>query len=243
MHSTKILSAFLGLFVAGTASAQTFHYVDASTGIAGNTSLADGSVFTPPVNGTTGVDNNWEQRTGFANGGNVLEAAGEFIAAGGENAPEIRTLISGLTPGGTYQINVHFWDGGTTNAWSVRAGFTSNPGANTQFVAIGDLITFPAATEGVLASSLVYGTSPSLFLEGDRTFYAALVGTTVANGAGEISVFIDDLPNTTGNPATRTWYDGVSYASVAPVPEPSSFALLASLAVFGVAGLRRRALR
>lgn len=241
MNPAKLLPVLLGLLSAGTAAAQTFNYLDATTGVGGNTALADGSVFTPPVNGTTGVDNNWEQRTGFANGGTVLEAAGEFIAAGGENAPEIRTLISGLTPGGTYQVNVHFWDGGAANAWNVRAGFASNAGANTQYVATGDLGTFPTGTEGVLASSLSYGTAPSLFVEADRTFYAASIGSTVADGSGRIFVFIDDLPNTTGNPGTRTWYDGVSYASVAPVPEPSAYALLTAIAALGLVSLRRRA--
>lgn len=219
MSSSKLIS-LLALLSAGQAIAQTFTYLDATTGPGGNTTFADGSVFSPPVNGTTGSDNNWEERTGFANGGNVIEAAGEYISVNGENAPEIRTLITGLAPGGTYQVYVHFWDGGSTNAWSIRAGFVSNPGANTQFVAVGDLVAFPNATEGGRSGSLNYDTAPSLYVEADRTAYAASVGTTVADGSGQIVVYIDDLPNITGDPAMRTWYDGVSHALIAPPPAP-----------------------
>src|SRR5262249_38368208 len=65
-------------------------YVDATSGAGGNTTLADGSTFSPPLNGTTGADNNWEQRTVFGSSGNIFEAGGEAS----ENAPELRTTIS-----------------------------------------------------------------------------------------------------------------------------------------------------
>ena len=52
-------------------------YVDATPGAGGNTTLADGSTFTPPLNGTNGADQQWEQRTVFGSGGNIYESGGE----------------------------------------------------------------------------------------------------------------------------------------------------------------------
>jgi hypothetical protein len=220
----------LGAGVTG-ASAQ-YLYLDATSGVSGNTTLADGSLFSPPLNGTTGTDNNWEQRTTFGSSGNIFESGGENVT---ENAPELRTLITGLTPGASYSVYVNFWDpASAVEDWNVRAGIASNPGANTLFSAAdatGDL----TSTAAVLASTLTYSTAPTIFLESSRDLLAGFLGTTTANGAGEIAVFVDDLP-TSLNVNRRTWYDGVSYALV--VPEPSSVAL----AALGLAGLvwRRR---
>ena len=221
--------AVLGAGVTG-ASAQ-YLYLDATSGASGNTTLADGSLFSPPLNGTTGTDNNWEQRTVLGASGNIFESGGENVT---ENAPELRTLITGLTPGAAYSVYVNFWDP-TSNVedWNIRAGFASNPGANTLFSAAdatGDL----TSTGAILANTLTYSTAPTIFAESGRALLAGLLGTTIANGAGEIAVFVDDLP-TSLNVNRRTWYDGVS---VAIVPEPSSLAL----AALGLAGLvwRRR---
>ena len=163
-----------------SAASGTTVYVDATSGSGGNTVLSNGGTFTPPLNGTTGADQNWEQRTVFAASGNIYESGGEAS----ENAPELRTTMTGLTPGATYQIHVHFWDGsGSGAAWNLRAGLAANPGANTLF-------TNPAETAGigataaVLASSLTYTTAPSLFTEGDRTMFAASLGNAVADSGG-----------------------------------------------------------
>src|SRR5688500_20347062 len=50
-------------------------YVDAASGAGGNTTLSGGGTFTPPLNGTTGVDNDWEQRTVFGSGGKIGRAS------------------------------------------------------------------------------------------------------------------------------------------------------------------------
>lgn len=177
--------------------------MDATTGASGNTALANGSTFSPPLNGTNGQDNQWELRTPFASGGTVLESGGE----GAENAPEIRTRISGLTPGATYRINAHFWD--AVPAWRVRAGFTSNSGANTLYASSSEAAGI-GATAAPAASTLAYATAPTLFVEGDRTMYAAALGTIQADASGVIDVYIDDLRPVLGA-NDRTWYDGVSY--------------------------------
>ena len=91
--------------------------------------------------------------------------------------------------------------------WSIRAGFVP-----------GNLTLFANPTEAagiggqgaVLASSLAYSVAPTVMLEADRTMYAGLVGTAKSNAAGQITVYLDDLPSTIGV-NQRTWYDGLSY--------------------------------
>ncbi len=206
-----------------------FTYLDAISGLGGNTTLADGSTFTPPLNGTTGTDNNWEQRTTFGSGGNIFEAGGEQAA---ENAPEIRTLISGLTPGATVAIYVNFWDP-TSNVedWNVRAGLISNPGANTLFTAA-DATAEHGSTASVLASTLTYGSGPTITAEGGRALLAGYLGAATVDPSGQVAVFIDDR-NAVTSVNLRTWYDGVSYEII---PEPAT----ALLGAFGLLGLLRR---
>ena len=186
-------------------------YLDATSGIGGNTTLANGSLFSHPTNGTTGADNNWELRTVLASHGTIYESGGENVT---ENAPEIRTTISGLVPGATYTVFVNFWDPvSAVEDWSIRAGFTANPGANTLFSAADATAELGVATAAVLASSQTFSTAPTIFLESARNLHAGHLGTTAANGSGQIHVFLDDLP-TSLNVNRRTWYDGVSYGLV-----------------------------
>ncbi|MCW1925561.1 BNR-4 repeat-containing protein [Luteolibacter arcticus] len=184
-------------------------YVDATSGAGGNTTLANGTSYTPPLNGTNGADQQWEQRTVFGSGGNVYESGGE----GGENAPELRMKLTGLVAGGTYRVRVHFWDAGP--AWRIRAGFNSSPGGNTLFANQAEAAGI-GATGAVAASTLSYALVPTTFVEDDRTMYSADLGTTLANGSGEIPVFIDDLAPVLGA-NERTWFDGISYEAAAPV--------------------------
>jgi hypothetical protein len=184
-------------------------YVDASSGSAGNTTLATGAVFSPPLNGSNGADQQWEQRTPFASGGNVFESGGE----GAENAPELRMTLDGLTPGGSYRVRVHFWD--ASPAWRIRAGFSSAPGANPIHASAAEAAAI-GALGAVAASTLNYTAAPTVFTENDRTMHAGEVGVAVADGAGRIAVFIDDFAPVAGA-NDRTWFDGLSYEAVAPV--------------------------
>lgn len=194
---------FAALLAVPATGQVVFH--DATSGPTGNTRLAPGTEFNPPLNAVTGVDNNWEQRTTFGSSGNIYEAGGEAA----ENAPELVTLITGLTPGASYNVRVHFWDGaGTAPDWNVRAGFAANPGANTLFANPADAADL-GATAAVLASTLTYTTAPSVFVEADRTMFAGTVGIAIADSLGQISVYIDDRhPTIAAN--NRTWYDGLS---------------------------------
>ena len=225
--------ALSGALLLGSQAARAaVTYVDATSGAGGNTTLSDGSTFAPPLNGTTGQDDNWEQRTVFGSGGNIYESAGEGTAT--ENAPELRTTLGGLTAGQEYRVYALFWDPtSTTEDWNLRAGFAA--GSLTLFSAA-DATAEPALTGAVaapLASTLTYDTAPTIFSEGGRALLAADVGTAFADANGQLAVFLDDL----GAPGTvnlRTWYDGVA---VEVVPEPSSLGLLA---LAGLLAARRR---
>ena len=206
-------------------------YVDAASGAGGNTTLSGGGTFTPPLNGTTGVDNDWEQRTVFGSGGNIFESGGEA----GEDAPALRTAIGGLTAGQEYQVYAFLWDPtSTVEDWNMRAGLTA--GSLTLYSAADATSepTLSGATAADLASTLTYATAPTTFSEGGRALLAANLGTAVADNNGQIAVFLDDL----GGAASvnlRSWYDGVG---VEAVPEPGSLGLLG---VFAVGLGRRRA--
>ncbi len=196
------------------------NYLDATSGTGGNTTLANGATFSPPLNGTTGADNNWEQRTVFGSSGTVFEAGGEVA----ENAPELCTTISGLVPGANYATYAFFWDAsGTTENWNLRAGFNSNAGANPLYAAA-DATALLGATAAVLASTLTYSNAPTLFIEANRSLLAASLGNTTANSNGNINVFLDDKPSTIGA-NNRTWLDGVGWAvNPATYPTNLSFA-------------------
>jgi hypothetical protein len=168
------------------------------------------------LNGTTGADNNWEQRTVLGSGGNIFESGGEAA----ENAPELRTTISGLVPGANCAAYVFFWDAnGTTENWSIRAGFSSAAGANPLYSAA-DASGTLGATASALASSLNYVTAPTLFVEANRVLLAASLGVTTANPSGQIHVYLDDKPSTIGA-NNRTWMDGVGWA-LSPATSPVS---------------------
>lgn len=169
-------------------------YVDASL-----MNTTPGSAFA-----TTNLDDNlWGPRTGVASGSTVFQSGD----GNGENAPEITTTLTGLTPLATYRVYAHFWDAaGGTEAWSLRAGFPA--GAMTHFANPSDAIA--GATGAALASTLAYDVSPTLLVEDNRTMFAGLVGQVSASAAGQLSVRLDDRPSTIGV-NNRTWYDGLSY--------------------------------
>ena len=184
-----------------------YTYVDATAGAGGNTTLADGSLFSPPLNTSTAGDNLWKQRTVFGSGGNVFESGGD----GAENAAELRTTITNLVPGARYAVGAFLWDAtGTTENWSLRAGFSPGGGTN-QLYAHADIAASIGATAAPLASTLGYAVPPTLFVEANRVLLAAQLGTTTADTNGTLRVYLDDRPSTIGANA-RSWYDGVGWA-------------------------------
>lgn len=207
------MAAFAALLASMAVCHAGVTYVDATSGASGNTTLAGGGTFSPPLNGTTGADNNWEERTVLGSGGNVFEASGENVS---ENAPELKTTLSGLTPGATYTIYVYFWDPASTGEdWNIRAGSASNPSSNTLYSAADATTDLGGATAAVLASTLTHDVAPSVVTESGRNLLAASIGSFTADGGGQVRVFIDDMP-TSLNVNRRTWFDGVGYELAAP---------------------------
>jgi autotransporter-associated beta strand protein len=165
-------------------------YVDATSGISGNTTFANGATFTPPLNGTTGTDHQWEQRTVLGSNGNIYESGGEAI----ENAPQLKTTLTNLTPTTNYEVSVLFWDAnGDVEDWNIRAGFAP---ASMTFFANGTTTdaTQLGATGATLASSTSYTLPPTIFTESNRVLLSGVVGTAVTNANGQIEIFIDDMP-------------------------------------------------
>lgn len=123
---------------------------------------------------------------------------------------EIIMTISGLTATMSYDIYVQFGvnDTGGGGQQNIDAGFAS-----------GSLTT--------LTEAGATDTDAGLVLGGTWEARERFLGTAVADGSGEIDVFVDYA---TG--AERTVFNGLSYVAV---PEPSAIALLGlgGLAFFG----------
>jgi hypothetical protein len=152
-----------------------------------------------------------------------------------ENSPELRMHVA--APNGSYDAYAVFWVDVNVQ-WNIRAGLTSNPGANTLF----GRTNADGATVGTFAASTIWTTPPgddpnavnddddsdannilnpltgdNPFVDhvpgaggGFRMFLAPLGMVTAAGGAG-FDVFVDDGPTT--NEANRTRFDGVAYVA------------------------------
>lgn len=220
-----VCAATLTLAVSTTAQVT---YVDAVPGT--NTTLADGSVFVPnPL--SNGGDNFWTERV-FANSGTILESNAPGVT-GFEDAPMLRTRISGLIPGFNYMIFGYFWSADTNaDNWRGRALVSPTmpvpeiPGYNTRHfatsafapmrpLAVGSPLGaagFPSLDLALDANNFEasgHFTNQVLLQEGNRWLYQAPLGVHPADANGDIDVYIDDLANT--STSNRTWYDGVGY--------------------------------
>jgi hypothetical protein len=230
---TLLAASLLVGAVAHRAMAAPITYVDATSGVSGNTALAAGGVFSPPLNGTTNLDNQWEQRTTFGNGGNIFETSGEGPAVT-ENAPRIVTTVSGLTPGQPYKLYAYFWSPNDINQqWLLRAGLTDTVGdlpswsrlgndavnnaggvvgtdADSFFVATDNVAPFPAtgpadfANPGALFGTTVNQAGKAVISESSRYLWQALVGTKVADSNGQAQIYIDDYVLGGGAPPAGT---------------------------------------
>lgn len=153
---------------------------------------------------------NWNFRS-LGNNNNVYESQSS-------NGAEMVTTITALSALTDYEIYGFYWGSSDTGSWTTEFGTVSS-----------NLTAYDES--GTLASSLTYTTVP-MFTEGNRTMYAASLGTVQSDSNGEIRVYIDD--NSTTNNFSRAWYDGVGYSVI---PEPAT-AFLGGLGLLAL--LRRR---
>jgi hypothetical protein len=170
-----------------------------------NANLAPETTFHQSVNAVDGL---WGWRNNFGGEG----PSGRFIwessgTPGAEDAPEISQTVSGLAPNQTYDFYAVYWSSGAN--WTIRAGVA--PGNLLLYDRFG---TTPGATAGVPAYTATWDAPPTsigapLFIEADRTMFLGRAGTVASNGAGQATVYVDDLPGTDAN--NRTWLDGVAY--------------------------------
>lgn len=153
------------------------------------------------------TDGKWGLRSNLGAFDSIYEAG-----LSNENSPEISQMISGLTPGSSYDFYVVYWTGNTSATdWRIQTGMTS--GSLTLYNNNGPTAATPSAQAGRFASSAVWDSAPeggTLFTEDNRVMRVGLAGTAVADAMGQASVYVDDLPGT--GSGFRSWFDGVAYA-------------------------------
>lgn len=192
----RIAAVLIFVFCLGVAADGMAVYVDAVGGAGGNTVRASDGSAAAWWTSATAEDGLWALRPDFANGGTVYESSG--TGSGAEDSSMLRTTLSGLVPGGTYQVEVVYWSSNSQN-WAIRAGLDS-----------AGLSLYDRLGDGAVAGTAT-GAS-----EADRVELLGSLGTVQADAGGRIHVYVDDKPSssTQGGWYDRTWYDGVRYEVV-----------------------------
>jgi hypothetical protein len=238
---------------------------------AANTTLANGSplVLNTDYVATGADDEMWGYRatslhTGSTTAYNVFFGSRDN-GTNDENSPRLRTTISGLTVGETYDIYAYYF-GSSSNSvtagnqdYRIRAGLENTVGELPLFTQRGDNPAFPGSTQGFAVPHQGVNPNPLIIPEGliingvntdpnpGTTFLIQnLIGQAVAvddgNGSGQIWVYIDDDTSAVGsssgiaNQIVRSVYTGVGFALV---PEPSGIFLVGS-GLLGLVAHRRR---
>lgn len=233
MIRNLFFSLTLGCLVASPAYAAIVH-TDAVGGSGGNTvnaaTASDNDWFT--VGGNLRADDLWGERGSFGiGGGRVYEnwhPSGDHPDAQDDLSADLITTVSGLNPGQSYSVWVDY----------VRfSAVVADPDGNRGGVEAGltlaaDMLVFGDSTG---EDYVIGGSNLNGFTNADRVGLRGYLGVGVADGSGELDVFIGtELP--AGVNSERTWYDGVSVEAV--VPEPTS--LLIFITGLGLTALRKR---
>jgi hypothetical protein len=184
--------------------------INPTVGGTGNTVNADFPIDWFTTANVTSGDGLWRERGGFGIGGTQIYENWGTPGTTDADSADLKTTITGLTAGTTYKVwvdYIRFNHLAPNQRGAIEAGLTDAD----------DMLVFDAPTGD---DSVVGGSVANGFINSDRGGYRGYLGTAVANGSGEIDVFIGtNIPSG----QERTWYDGVSYEVV---PEPGSLALL-----------------
>ncbi len=194
-------AAVVGIIDRSNEFRSPMQYIDAT---AENTALADGSEFTStgPASDQGAVDNQWHLRTGFGNGNSVFTSS----EISGEDAPQLRTTVT-LPDSGLYDIWVNFW-ANPAQDWRINAGLSEDSMQVFRHMASQQVVDGAHSLPIVLTG------------EGNTFLYQAYIGRIYSQRDETHYVYIDDHAVAAGSTSlssggiARTWYDGVSYASV-----------------------------
>lgn len=196
-----------GALLAAKADAGPVTYIDAAGGAGGNTVRAANGSVDDWFHNAAANDNKWFFRPDQGSAGVYQSSDSNNYT---EDAPELLTTATGLA-NALYDVYVFFRSEAGANDWKIRAGFTSNPGANPVYArtSAGGATAGSRALTGVNALTW-NGSAPAE--DDQQPLYYALIGQYNVT-ASTLSVYIDDLPVTGATPLnTRTWYDGIGYA-------------------------------
>ena len=176
------------------------HYVDATAGVGGNTTLTNGATLTLSPSA-----NQWHLQTGVGNGGTVLSSSDSTA----ETPPPIMTQVTVLGPG-TYDVWVNFW-GNPAADWRVQAGLAEGNMQVYRSEKCQQVQPWTQDTNLVLTNN-----SPNT-----NYLYQAYVGRVVVSNNYTINMLVGGWAVQTGTTnvvgdTCRTWYDGISYAKVEP---------------------------
>ena len=129
----------------------------------------------------------------------------------GENAPKFRTVLR-VPVAGTYDLWVNFWANPGAD-WRVRAGLSETQTRLFRQMACKQVEAGDHQSAVVLSAA-----------GGTVSLYQAYAGRVTAAAGESLRVYVDDDAVQTGTTGTligntaRTWYDGVSYATVSTGP-------------------------
>ena len=169
-----------------------------------NTTFLDGSalVTTGPDENRGPADDQWHQRTGFGNKGNVLTSA----EIDGEDAPALKTQVM-VSDTGKFDVWVNFWANPSYD-WRIKAGLSVNS------MQIFRQMACKQVEDGDHYYSLILTGSGNTYL------YQAYLGRVHVTENHSFDVYVDDeaievgTTNTQIGDVARTWYDGISFASL-----------------------------
>jgi hypothetical protein len=184
-------------------------YVDATDGPTGNTRLATGEVLNAVSPSPIGNDSKWTKRVGGNNG--KVFTSNDGTPPGPEDAPGLVTTIEELEPEARYRVFAYFWT--DQHDWQLLASLSEKPPfTEDQPVRFGKVKGL--VIKGGARTKAADFADTTLLKEKNRQLLQADLGEAVADGNGQIQVWIDDLAN--AHHSQRTWYDGVGVSGGPP---------------------------